>query len=143
MSSVDVCLTDKRLNSLCFSLAFVSQANCLAASGSTECMLKPYLDVPGTWDASNKEFVHQTVLCFYTRMIPDACPAVDSIDRESNQTILSRCTVTPVSAMYAVLQACRNRVDTRHSGAGVFLPLQHRVISGDGNHAALKAEAAK
>jgi hypothetical protein len=147
MSSVDVCLTDSRLNSLCLAVkqaqALVSQANCLA-SGSTECMLKPYLYAPGTWDTSNKEFVHQTVRRFYSRVTPYACPAVESIVRESNQATLSRCAATPVSAMYVALQMCRNIVDTM---AQVLFHLFNIVLEciqmiGGGNQAALKLQIA-
>ena len=115
MSSVDVCLTDSRLSALCTAVkqaqALVSEANCLA-SGSTECMLKPYLYTPGIWDASNKEFVHQTVQRFYSRVTPYACPEVDQIVKDSNQAVLNRCAATPVSAMYLALQACRDVVNT-------------------------------
>ena len=115
MSSVDVCLTDSRLAALCEAVSqaqkLVTEANCLA-SGSKDCMLKPYLYTPGAWDTSNKEFVHQTVRRFYSRITTYACPDVSELVQANNEAVLNRCAATPVSAMYLALQACRDIVDT-------------------------------
>lgn len=115
MSSVDVCLVDSQLNTMCEAVkraqALVSSANCLA-SGSPDCVLKPFLYLPGAWATSNHEFVHQTVSRFYKRVTPYACPAVDAAVIANNQAILSRCPSSAVTVMYLALQGCRNIVNT-------------------------------
>lgn len=114
MSSVDVCLTDSSLQALCLAVqqaqTLVRQANCLA-SGSSECMLKPFVYLPSAWDVSNQAFVHQTVRRFYSRVTPYACPSIVDTVRTNNQAIGNRCAAKPVGAMYLGLQACRDIVD--------------------------------
>ena len=115
MSSVDVCLTDSRLQTLCTAVRsaqrLVTEANCLA-SGAPDCMVKPFLYLPGSWDMSNREFVHQTVRRFYSRVTTYACPSVAETVIANNMAIMSRCAATPVGVMYLALQACRDIVDT-------------------------------
>jgi hypothetical protein len=114
MSSVDVCLTDSSLQALCLAVqqaqTLVKQANCLA-SGSGECMLKPFVYLPSAWDVSNQAFVHQTVTRFYSRVTSYACPSTVQIVRTNNQALGNRCAAKPVGAMYLGLQACRDIVD--------------------------------
>lgn len=114
MSSVDVCLTDSSLQALCLAVqqaqTLVRQANCLA-SGSSECMLKPFMYLPSAWDVSNQAFVHQTVRRFYSRVTPYACPLTVDAVKANNQAIGNRCAAKPVGAMYLGLQACRDIVD--------------------------------
>ena len=114
MSSVDMCLMDANLQNLCTAVnqaqTLVKQANCLA-SGSSSCALKPFLYLPGSWDVSNKEFVHQSVTRFYSRVTPYACPAVAEVVKANNQAILNRCAATPVGVLNLALQACRDIVD--------------------------------
>jgi hypothetical protein len=114
MSSVDVCLTDSSLQALCLAVqqaqTLVKQANCLA-SGSTDCMLKPFVYLPSAWDVSNQAFVHQTVKRFYSRVTPYACPSTAEIVKTNNQALGNRCAAKPVGAMYLGLQACRDIVD--------------------------------
>ena len=114
MSSVDVCLTDSSLQALCLAVqqaqTLVRQANCLA-SGSGDCILKPFVYLPSAWDVSNQAFVHQTVRRFYSRVTPYACPLTVDTVRTNNQAIGNRCAAKPVGAMYLGLQACRDIVD--------------------------------
>ena len=114
MSSVDVCLTDSSLQALCLAVqkaqTLVREANCLA-SGSDECMLKPFMYLPSAWDASNRAFVHQTVTRFYSRVTPYACPAIAEAVKVNNQAVGNRCAAKPVGAIYIGLQACRDIVD--------------------------------
>jgi len=114
MSSVDVCLTDSNLQALCLAVqraqTLVRQANCLA-SGSSECILKPFVYLPSAWDVSNQAFVHQTVRRFYSRITSYACPSTVEAVRTNNQAIANRCAAHPVGAMYLGLQACRDIVD--------------------------------
>ena len=114
MSSVDVCLIDSSLQALCLAVqqaqTLVKQANCLA-SGSSECMLKPFMYLPSAWDVSNQAFVHQTVKRFYSRVTSYACPSTVDIVKSNNQAIGNRCAAKPVGAMYLGLQACRDIVD--------------------------------
>ena len=56
----------------------VGELNCLA-SCSPDCVLKPFMFLPGAWDASNQEFVHQIVRRFYKRVTPYACPKIDNV----------------------------------------------------------------
>ena len=130
MSSVDVCLTDSSLQALCLAVqqaqTLVREANCLA-SGSSECMLKPFMYLPSAWDVSNQAFVHQTVRRFYTRVTSYACPTTVDAVRANNQAIGNRCAAKPVGAMYLGLQACRDIVDAL---AQVVFYLANILING-------------
>jgi len=117
MGKTSVCNMDSVLSSLCAAIeeakTLVAGANCLA-SGNPKCTVQEFVYNPSTWEVTNQEFVHQTVLKYYALIDPSVCPVPDDMATliAHNSEIVKDCAAVPVFTFYAVIQGLRNMIDT-------------------------------
>jgi len=78
MARAPFCNVDQTTSAVCAAIvearALVGQANCIA-SGEAACMPQPYVYHPATYDASNNQWVRDTVTSFYQQINASLCPA--------------------------------------------------------------------
>lgn len=113
MARAPFCNIDTSTSAVCSAItrarALVAQANCIA-SGDDACMPSPFTYHPASYDASNSEWVHNTVMDFYEQLAPNACntslqnPALLYAQTRAYQ---DTCPANAVSLMVVVLNVLR------------------------------------
>lgn len=77
MSTVSFANIDKHTNKVALAIAsareIIITANCIA-SGALYCLPQPFVYHPATYETTNKEWVHNTVVQYYTSINSTSCP---------------------------------------------------------------------
>lgn len=111
MARTPFCNIDASTDTLCQRIVqareLVRQANCIAVGTDTTCLPKPFVYHPGSYVASNNEWIHNTVNQFYNQLSPGVCTNDQTVNYSLSRAFQDGCPANSVNLFVGLLQILR------------------------------------